>query len=72
MKKHSQKLTGNDVYICIDNSDNTKLLTICKPYRALLMYRQDDFLYILIKANNRQEMWFKLNRFRPRNIKDDR
>ena len=66
--KQSNKMTGIDVYICIDNSREEKHLTIGKPYRVVSMCRDCVYdIYFLIKNDTRQTTWYKSTRFRPRN-----
>ncbi len=69
MNKRSQnKMTGIDVYICIDNTGETKYLTIGKPYRVIQMCRDCIYdIYFFIKNDKRRESWYKSSRFRPRN-----
>jgi hypothetical protein len=71
MNKNShKKMTGIDVYICIDNSNEEKDLTLGRPYRVLLIRRDNLDIKILVKTNKRIERWFNLERFRPRNNKE--
>lgn len=66
-------MTGNDVYICLDNSGKEEYLTIGKPYRVLAINRDHLFnLYFFVKNNKRQEVYYPSWRFRPRNSEDDR
>lgn len=68
-----KKMLGINVYICINNIDVDKEITIGKPYRILAINRDHLYnLFYYIKNNKRQEMYYPAWRFRPRNSKDDR
>lgn len=71
-KRPHRKLTGIDVYICINNQKEEKELSINKPYRAILIGRNGLDLVILVKTNKQIERWFNIERFKPRNEQDDR
>ena len=63
-KRSNKKMTGIDVYICIDNKDQEKYLTIGRPYRVLFINRDHLFnQYYFIKNNKRQEMYYPAWRF---------
>jgi hypothetical protein len=71
-KRPHRKLTGIDVYICIDSKDE-KFLTVGRPYRVLSIIRDHLFnLYYYIKNNKGEERYYPSWRFRPRNSEDDR
>ena len=72
-KRKHRKLVGIDVYICIDNKDEEKALTIGRPYRVLAIIRDHLFnQYFYIKNNKQEEKKYPIWRFKPRNEKDDR
>ena len=67
-KPTHNKMTGKDVYICLDNTGEKGNLTMGKPYRLLAINRDYTFeLYVLIKDDTLELGWYKLNKFRPRN-----
>jgi hypothetical protein len=71
-KRSHHKMTGIDVYICINNTDE-KYLTIGRPYRVIAIIR--DYLfnqYYYIKNNMGEERYYPMWRFKPRNSEDDR
>ena len=69
--EQSNKMTGRDVFICIDNTGATKSLTVGKPYRVISMCRDCIYeLHIFIKNDNHRMMWYKNSLFRPQNDKD--
>lgn len=52
-------MVGIDVFICINNTDVDKYLTIGKPYRVLAINRDHLFnLYFFVKNNKRQEVYY--------------
>jgi hypothetical protein len=72
-KRFNKKMTGIDVYICIDNSNEQKCLTIGKPYRVLSICRDCVYeQFVFIKNDKQKEGWYHIKRFRPRNSEDDR
>ena len=72
-KRKHRKLLGIDVYICIDNKEVEKYLTLGKPYRVLAIIRDHLFnLHYFVKTNKQIEMYFPSWRFKPRNSEDDR
>lgn len=71
-KRSHHKMTGIDVYICIDNKDE-KYLTIGRPYRVIAIIRDHLFnQYFYIKNNKGEERYYPKERFKPRNSEDDR
>ena len=56
-----------DIFICINNIDKKKCLTLNKPYKVLQMCRQYDYnIWYLIKNDTGQEVWYDSERFKPR------
>ena len=71
-KRSHHKMTGIDVYICINNT-NEKYLTIGRPYRVIAIIRDHLFnQYFYIKNNKGEERYYPNWTFKPRNEKDDR
>jgi hypothetical protein len=65
--KLSKKMTGIDVYICIDNTGQKKYLTIGKPYRVEAIIRDQFYCqHIWIKNDKSVKCWCKIELFRPR------
>lgn len=72
-KRSHKKMTGIDVYICIDNKDIEKYLTIGRPYRVIAIIRDHFFnQYFHIKNNRGEERYYPKERFKPKNSEDDR
>ena len=71
-KRKHRKLTGIDVYICIDNK-NENYLTLGRPYKILAIIRDSLFnQYFYIKNNKGEEKYYPIWRFKSRNNNDDR
>jgi hypothetical protein len=73
MPEKRKKLTGIDIYICINNINEKEYLTIGRPYRIIQICRDNyNEILFMIKNNKNEINWYNNSLFKIRNKQDDR